>query len=260
MRKDDLKFLLSRELPEVNPNALYVLVKTRSGLLLEDFAPLLDSLEVVYRRLLTLSVDSDVRKLLEKRSSQEATLSGVSKSINTKYRSLLVPKEEEYKVTGAEKRRLRYETERSKLPTEESDHPSRPYVPHRIEIARCQVTSPGFIELLGDPQTVALLVSLLGWLLSERRNEREHQENKVLSLRQSERENVSLLMKMDFSVEEIRAVKDYLKEDISVVLEILEESKCLLAPGDNVDPSNSNELSNRDHGNKLPDPSNSDDA
>ena len=243
MESRDLEFLQELGLRDTKTDAVYVLVQSPSGLLLEDMAPLLNSLETAYRRLLTLSVDSDAMQLLEerttqKRTAQKTSLAGVSKSINVKYIKLLIPKEKEYEdadsYSDGGQSILLVET---KTQNKTSAKPVRPYTPHRIEMARCQVSSPGFIELLGDPITMTLLVTLLGLLLIERRSNLDREERSVLSLRQSERDNIDVLLKMGFSTEEIQAVRAYLKEDISVILEALEESHCVLAPGDEVDPS-----------------------
>jgi len=251
MDTETLKFLKVVGIDSVNPHALYVLIRTASGILLEDLAPLIVSLEVTYRRLLTLYLDTGVRDLLEERHSEKASLGGVTRSINSRYMKLLVPKEEEYITPHSVKTKpitrqvwlkppVRfYESVYNELLPEETKFPTKPYAPHRIELARSKVSSPGFLEILGDPATLAQIIMLLGWLLSERRGERQLRDNKLIASRAFQHDNIASLKQIGYSREEIESISDYLGEDLSTILKVLRETGSQLAPGDRIDPGNS---------------------
>jgi hypothetical protein len=169
-----------------------VLIAGESGILLEDLAPLMASLEIVYRRVLTLYLDAGVRDLLESRHSDKASLAGVSRSINSRYMKLLVSKAEEYTTPSSDKTKARPPRVWLKPPFryDESMYDvlfamqyealQKPYAPYRIELARPKVSSPGFLEILGDPATLTQLVTLLGWLIAERRSERRYRDKQLL--------------------------------------------------------------------------------
>lgn len=245
------KFLKAVGIDSVNPSALYVLIRSTSGILLEDLAPLIASLEITYRRLFTLYLDTDVRKLLGKRYSESTSLRGVTRSINAKYRKLMVPKDEEYTTLSANKTKqtsIEVQMEEPPVASDERSIEEFPmggygtsikfYAPHRIELARSKISSPGFLEFLGDPNALTHLFALLGWLLAERKWEKLNKDNQLLASRESQRDNVSSLLQLGYSKQDIENIADYLKEDLSTILKVLRETGSQIAPGEQIDPGN----------------------
>jgi len=236
------KLLMNYNVRKIDPKALYVLIDSPTGILLEDFVPLLTALEKAYRKLLIHRLDNELRELLETRQKEGALLNGISRSINAKYKKIMGPKDSEYlyhkdrslldhadySITRKYKYDYDYELiEREALP------PSKKYIPHRIQITRAHVDSPGFLEIFGDPTTLTILGGFLASLITIRHQDRQHQ----LALRQDQRDNVELLTKLGYSREDISSVSSYLNKDLTEILEHLNFSKARLAPGKDIDPS-----------------------
>ena len=231
--------LLKCQLKEIDPSALYIIIESPSGVLLEDLAPLLASFEAAYRKLLILRLDEETGKLLIKRQREEATLQGVSRSINHRYQRAMWPTKRDHLFPSKRRWRVRldYLSIGREISSEELETMPRSFrrlfLPQRIELARSHISSPGYIELVGDPGTLMVLVVLLGSFLAERRYRLKHS----LALKSDQRETITTLLKMGYSKEEITSISEYLNEDLSEILDRLKQANAKLAPGDEIDPS-----------------------
>ena len=243
---NEIEKRLKDELGEVDGNALYVLIDSHSGFLLEDLAPLLSSLETVYRKLIVLGLDRSVRKSLQIRQEGGESVAGISRSINSRYEKIMLSSDSEYARTSDEKRRI--EPIDYDLPpirrSEKQEHldnvsalnineASNKYIPSRIELARTRVNSPGFIELLGDPSTLTALSAILAALVLIRGQNIQ----KIYAKRQNQNDTIKTLIQMGFNRKEINSVQAYLDSDLTQIIEELEKSKTRLVLGRDLEHS-----------------------
>jgi hypothetical protein len=240
MDEDAKRFLSGEGVPEPEPDALYILVQSRSGALLEDLAPLFSGLTSAYRKLLTLSVDSNYRIWLARYVESGQRRHGFSRSLNRRFEQLVLPSRVHDQLFAAELDTYVRETlpPDYEVPAQVRSHEEkgvRPYQPIRLEARRARFSSPGFIELLGDRLTLATLLSFLAGLLQLRRLERQDRDKRVLAVRAEQRENIALLDKLGYSHDEISAVSEYLSGDMSSILSHLHANHLILAPGDSLE-------------------------
>ena len=232
---------LEREGIQVDPDALYLLITSASGILLEDIGPLFGAIEKAYRRLLTLSVDKPTRDLLATRYRQGQPIHGVTRSINVRYEQFLIPREQEYRLSSREKRELARLKEvipgLRELRPGVAWEPSRPYAPYRVELARSRIASPGFVELIGDPDTLTILLAFLMFLIRERRLNRHHRDQHLLAVRGDRRETIQLLLEMGYSRDELEAIAQYTEQELTDIFRELQQSRTRLAPGSQIDPT-----------------------
>jgi len=231
---------LSAEGLVVKPKALYLVVRRPTGVLLEDIGPLLAAVEVAYRRLLAFSIDDDFRSLLVRRVAGKRRLHGVSRSANVRYESTVAARE---KRAGRDVQRKAGTIPRLKAAADDVTRRGeilafpRTSTPERIQLTRSKLSSPGFFELAGDPTTLLLLVTFLGYALREWRLERHHNAEHTLALKSQQRADMELLLAMGYSRDEVEAAANFMDGELATVIQELQSSRSQLAPGDDIDPS-----------------------
>lgn len=165
-------------------------------------------------------------------------MNGIGRSINVRYtKSVLNPIEQvelskerlsEVSQTSYSAGELTTQNIRSDIPHTTLD---KSFVPTRIQLTQSKMSSPGLLELVGDPTTIKVLLALLGSLVLLRGQD----IRKSIAARGQQPEIVQTLSSLGYSEREIIAVRDYLNDDLLILIDRLEVSRAQLAPGDNLD-------------------------
>lgn len=242
------EFLKSTGLDYVNEDALYLLIPGSQGITLESLSPLLSGLERAYRTLLSLSVDPFLRDRIETFKARRFR-GPLIRSINARYNWYVSKKPES--ATSAEAKDDSVAimgTESENLlelifPDSLTDEPEsidsnalsgdgiHEFFARRVEITRAKISSQGFIEILGDPTTLASIMALLLGLLELRSLEIGDVQDSSGDKWSNARANASALNGLGYSAEQLTGIYEYLEQDLFKILRELEQGKIELAPG-----------------------------
>lgn len=233
---------------DVNEEALYLLVPGPQGITLESLSPLLSGLERAYRTLLSLSVDPFLRERIETFKARRSR-GPLTRSINARYNWYVSKKPEppasaeakadSVAVMGTDSENLlelifpdsltdEPESIDSNALSGDGIHES---FARRVEITRAKISSQGFIEILGDPTTLASITALLFGLLELRRLEIGDIQDSGFDKWRNVRAEASALNGLGYSSEQITGLYDYLEQDLFKILRELEKGKIELALG-----------------------------
>jgi hypothetical protein len=246
------EFLKNTGLDDVNEEALYLLIPGPQGITLESLSPLLAGLERAYRALLSVSVDPFLRERIETFKARRSR-GPLTRSINARY-NRYVSKEPEPPASAeadADSDAI-MGTESENLlelifPDSLIDEPEsidfiplsgdgiREFFARRVEITRAKISSPGFIEISGDPTTLASILALLLGLLKLRRLESLDGQDAIGQRWQNARDNARVLREIGFSPEQIAGLYEYLEQDLGTILRELEQIRIVLALGEELE-------------------------
>jgi len=235
-------------LDDVNEKALYLLIPGPQGITLESLSALLSGLERAYRTLLSLSVDPFLRKRIETFKTRRSR-GPLTRSINARY-NWYVSKEPEppasaeaktgsVAIMGKESENLLELIFPDSL-TDESESidanalsgdGTHKFFARRVEITRAKISSTGFIEILGDPTTLASIMALLLGFRELKHPEIGDVQDRSKDKRHNALGNASALNGLDYSAEQVSGIYEYLEQDLFKMLRELEKGKIELAFG-----------------------------
>lgn len=224
----------------IDHHAIYLLIDSPGGVLIENLAPLLTALEDIYRRLMILRLDGNLLQMLVKRQASEERLSGIGRSINTKYSRITLEPNEQLQFSIEDLALVaprKYGSTPGGFGKDDNQivlaEQRDVFIPTRVQMGRTKISSPGFIELLGDPSTLQGLIALLGALLIVR----GQNQSRLIAAHQLQSANIGSLESLGYSRDEIKAVTKYLDTDLKQLIEQLEKARAQIAPGNDIDPT-----------------------
>jgi len=248
MKVEARAFLKNAGLSDVNEKALYLLIHYPRGIPLENLSPLLGGLERAYRTLFSVSADPFLRDRIETFTTRRFR-GPLTRSINARYSRYVSNMPQRHASDEAESDSVAvkggvsesslgwfFDTLIDDEPagvncTALSSEGSRKFYARRVEITRARISSPGFMEILGDTLTLAAILTFLSGLLQSRRRKRHDlQEAPADKWR-----NARVLRELGFSSEQTAGLYEYLEHDLGTVLRELEQGRIELAPGEGLE-------------------------
>lgn len=199
-------------LGQLEPDAIYILFARDDAVVLGDVAALTRHLDRLYRRVLALALDPALRNIPDRVLQLATDRHDVEKT----WRRALDQRAQVLIQTSLARAFGRDRVTRERRP---------------LMIGRIRISSPGFAELLGNPQVFVALIALLGVLVVKREQSKEQavvlaQKDRELELKRKEIviANAKALAELGFAAEDIATVADLLDRDMGLVLQTLARS------------------------------------